>query len=89
MTESPQGSALAVTHNLKTTNASVCVDGCLTSVEKILSNEENSKDLKGRGRNLLMLILEKSWQKVVKTSKRTQFGQPAQMGASISRGYFE
>lgn len=63
MTESPQGSALAVTHHLKTTNASVCVDGCLTSVEKILSNEENSKDLKGRGRNLLMLILEKSWQK--------------------------
>ena len=41
----PQGSASAVIHSLRTANVSVSMDGCLTRVEKIFSDGENSKDL--------------------------------------------
>ena len=43
--KSPQGSASAVIHSLRTANVSVSMDGCLTRVEKIFSDGENSKDL--------------------------------------------
>ena len=43
--KSPQGSASAVINCLRTANVSVSMDGCLTRVEKIFSDGENSKDL--------------------------------------------